>query len=91
MPEIKLSVVEAVGKFIGPENIRWFRHVKGLKGEVSCVLRLNYKRKHMPGHPIHLREGMQIRNFMRSLPECKGWTQDQLEKGWVEVIEKLIA
>ena len=86
-----LSIVEAVGKFIGPENIRWFGHVKGLKGEVSAVLRLNFKRKYMPAHPIHLREGIQIRNFMRGLPECKEWTQEELEKGWVLVIEKLIS
>jgi len=84
------SVVEAVGKWLGPENIRWFRFIKHFKGRVDAVLGLNYARKYIPAHPIHLREGMQIRNFMRSLPECEGWSCDDFDKGWVAVIEQLI-
>lgn len=64
-----IEILDKVGAFLGEENIRWFAHVKGLKGRVDANLKLNYKRKHMPIHPIYLREGMQIRNFLRSLPE----------------------
>jgi hypothetical protein len=84
------SIIDKVGAFLGEENIRWFAHVKGLKGEIDAVLRLNMKRKFLPVHPIHLREGMQIRNFMRGLPECKHWPQDTFEHGWIEVVEELI-
>ena len=44
----------------------------------------------MPGHPIHLREGMQIRNFIRALPKCKDWTAERIENGWTDVINALV-
>lgn len=82
-----IEIINKVGEFLGEENIRWFAHVKGLKGRVDCILRLNYKRKHMPTHTIYLREGMQIRNFLRSLSECAGADFDSL---WIDVINLLI-
>jgi len=42
-------------------------------------------------HPVHFREGMRVRNYMRTLPACKGWNQHDLENTWVEAIEKAIA
>ncbi|HET6255842.1 MAG TPA: hypothetical protein VFE32_17325 [Puia sp.] len=88
--EIQQSIIEKVAAFIGKENIRWFRHVKGLKGGINVILRLNFQKKKIPVHPIHLREGMQIRNFLRGLPECKTWTHEDFERGWIDVIELLI-
>lgn len=73
--QIQQTIIDKVGNWLGKENVRWFGHIKGLKGRVNTVLRLNYAKKHMPAHPIHLREGMQIRNYMRGLPECNGWTK----------------
>jgi hypothetical protein len=84
------SLIEKVFNWMSKDNVRWFKHMKGLKGSVDAVLRLNYTRKKIPSHSIHFREGMQIRNFLRSQPECKEWTHEMFECGWVDVIEKCI-
>ena len=88
--EINDSLVNKVFNWLGKENIIWFRHVKNLKGSVNCVLKLNFKRKHIPSHPIHFREGMQIRNFMRGTDECKEWNVSDFDNNWSNVIDKCI-
>lgn len=90
MKNISESLVDKVFNWMGRENIIWFKHVKGLKGSVNAVLSLNYAKKKIPGHPIHLREGMQIRNFMRMQDECEEWDSEDFDNGWVLVIEKCI-
>lgn len=84
------SLVDKVYEWIGEENVRYFKHLKGLTGTVSPVLKLNQKRKFLPAHPVHLREGMQIRNFMRRQPECENWVGNEFDENWVKVIELCI-
>lgn len=84
------SLVDKVYEWIGEENVRYFKHLKGLTGTVSPVLKLNMKRKFIPAHPVHLREGMQIRNFMRRQPECENWGDHEFDENWIKVIESCI-
>jgi hypothetical protein len=84
------EIAKKVGEFLGEEGLRWFGHIKGLKGTCAATLKLNYERKRIPAHPIHLREGMQIRNFLRTLPECKEWDQNQLDDNWSVVVERAV-
>lgn len=84
------DMIESVRKFIGDDNVRWFAHVKGLKGSVNSVLRLNANKKFLPVHPIHLREGMQIRNHLRRHPDSKGWNDEDFDNAWVMIINHLI-
>lgn len=84
------SLIDKVYEWIGEENVRYFKHLKGLTGTVSPVLKLNMKRKFIPVHPVHLREGMQIRNFMRSQPECENWNGNDFDENWIKVIESCI-
>jgi len=39
---------------------------------------------------VHLREGMQIRNWMRQQDECKNWTDIDFDDNWTILIEKTI-
>lgn len=83
--------IDALKKYLGEENLRYFRHLKGLKGCVFPVLRLNFNRKHIPFHPVGLREGMQIRNWMRAkFPEFRKLSQYKIEKYSKELVEKAI-
>ena len=63
MKENKLTPegMAAFKKWMGDDGIRYFRHLKGLKGTVVPVLKLNYKKKGIPAYPVHFGEGMQIR------------------------------
>lgn len=39
---------------------------------------------------IHFREGMQVRNFLRSLTECKDWTDHNFDDNWREIVKQAI-
>lgn len=83
--------IDALKKYLGEENLRYFQHLKGLTGCVFPVLRLNYNKKHIPIHPVGLREGMQIRNWMRAnFSEFRNLSQNKIEKLSEELIEKAI-
>ena len=72
-------------------NVRTIRPVKGLKGEVFPTLRLNQKKKLIPVHPVYLREGMQIRNWMRRVfIEFRNLNMDDINKLSVELVESAI-
>lgn len=77
-------------EWLGEENVIYFKHLKGLTGTVSPVLKLNVKRKFIPTHPVHFREGMQIRNFLRSQPECITWSDHDFDNNWIKVVELCI-
>jgi hypothetical protein len=87
---INTRLIDKAKVWLGTEGISFFSHLKGLTGEVSPVLNLNVKRKGIPIHPIHFREGMSIRNWMRDQIECKDWSADEMDEKWVLLIEEVI-
>ena len=88
---IEQQHVDSVRKYLGEENLRYFRHLKGLKGNVFPILKLNYHKKGIPFHPVGLREGMQIRNWMRiNFPEFRKLSQNEIENLSEELINKAI-
>ena len=83
--------ISGLKEWLGEEGIRYFKHLKGLKGDAFPVLRLNVKTKGMPVYPVHFREGRQIRNWLSSTyPEImdelkewnvfEDWTHDLMNK-----------
>lgn len=88
--EIQKSLVTKLSKWLGDDNLRYFKHLKGLKGTYCPVLKLNKKRKGIPAHPVHLREGMQIRNWMRGQDECKDWSGHDFDNNWTKLIDLAI-
>ena len=71
--------------WIGEDGLRWFKHLKGLTGTYSPVLKLNQKRKGIPAYPVHFREGRTIRNWMRKHPCCSGWIE--FDTMWVHLVD----
>ncbi len=82
------TIVEAIRKWLGEKGLRLFRHYKGITGTVSPVFGRT-RRRHLP-HPVHFREGMQVRNFLRSLDECKNWTAHDFDNRWATIVEEAI-
>lgn len=83
--------VKTLKIWLGEENVRYFKHLKGLKGSVFPVLKLNMDRKGLPAHPVHLREGMHIRNYLRTkFPELSEMEGNILDDYTVELMEKVI-
>ena len=84
------DLVDQVRVWIGRPGLRWFRLLRHRHGKIPLAIGLNPKRKGMPAHPIHLREGMQIRNFLRKLPECAGWTYENLSDTWQAIVSAAV-
>jgi len=78
-------IVESVRKWLGAGGIKFFTDLKKKYGRIDAI----FMEDGIP-HPVHFREGMQVRNFLRSLPECKDWTDHQFDDNWVSIIEEVI-
>jgi len=81
------QLIEDAEVWIG-EEIKWFYWVKRLKGTVNCILAVKLKNGDCIPHPVHLREGMTIRNWMRSHPDCE--SMSDFDHAWIELIDILI-
>ena len=94
MKQNKLSEEEMNNfkNWLGDKGIRYFRHLLGLKGTVVPVLKLNKeKNAGVPAWPVHLREGMQIRNWLRGNTELgKKLDSVELDDCYVEILEDAI-
>lgn len=42
-------------------------------------------------HSVHFREGMQVRNFMRSTGLCEDWDAHQFDNNWGSVVMVAVA
>jgi hypothetical protein len=70
-------IVDKLEKFLGDHGIRFFNKLLDNYGRVSVIL---YKDE-IP-HSTHFREGMQVRSFLRELPECKDWSDLDFDNNW---------
>jgi len=82
--EFSTNLTDATREFLGEKGTKFFQYLKQAYGTVSPVI----PSEDELGVPraIHFREGMQIRNFLRTLPECKDWTDHDLDDTWVPII-----
>lgn len=39
-------------------------------------------------HSVHFWEGMHVRNFLRSIPECEGWSDERhdFDERWQDLV-----
>jgi hypothetical protein len=84
--KITREIMKATVEWLGPDGIAHFKRYKEKYGTVSPTF--------MDGRlpwPVHFREGMKVRNFLRTLPDCKGWNDHDLDAAWAEVIESALA
>lgn len=79
------GLIEKTKKWLKEDGVKHFRKLKNKYGEINTV----WTENGIP-HPVHFREGMQVRNFMRLSGLCKDWTAHELDDDWVELIEECI-
>jgi len=85
LKEIDKCVIIKLKEWLRQDGVNFFKEIKEKYGEVDAV----YMDGGIP-HPVHLREGMQVRNFLRKLPECKNWNDIDFDDNWVAIIEEVI-
>jgi hypothetical protein len=85
MKEITLELIERTKKWLGKDGKDFFTGLIKDHGEINCV----YMEGGIP-HPVHFREGMQVRNFLRGTGLCEGWDAHDFDDNWINIIEKAI-
>lgn len=80
------SIVTDLRIWLGPRGLHLFRTVDKLYGTPIATLRLNYRRRRIPAHGMHFREGMAIRNFLRTRKECSGWSAHDYDNRYIEIL-----
>jgi hypothetical protein len=81
------ELIYRIKLWLGEEGINFFMLCKEKYNSISPVYiepGLNIP------HPVHLREGMQVRNWMRSQPEFSDFTDHDYDNHWTEIIELAI-
>jgi len=85
MKDIKKELIEKTIKWLGEDGIIFFKQCKRKYGKINVV----YMDGSIP-HPVHLKEGMAVRNFMRKTEFCKNWSSNDFDDNWVFLIEKCL-
>jgi len=86
--EIPKSLLEALKTWLGEEGHAFFRGCLEEHGTVSPVFPTEGAPQ-IP-HPVHFREGMQVRNFLRKRPECEGWTDHDFDDHWANIVRQVV-
>jgi len=98
------ALVEKTKIWLGKDGLEFFRKVKEEHGTLiavlnkpskprnlkeTCLMLMNKGPVYIP-HSVHFREGMRVRNFMRSTGLCEGWDAHDYDNNWAGLIEECI-
>ena len=81
----KKELLLGLREWLGEPGIRFFSWCLEQHGEIAPV----YTEHGIP-HSVHMNEGMQVRNFLRTVPICKGWDCHQLDDNWAQLVEEAV-
>lgn len=100
--EFSDTLVVACKIWLGKEGLEYFCGLKEEYGTISPVIveelytdeelkeDLNRKQKKIP-YPVHFREGMQVRNWMRRQGETDDWDDHDYDETWIPLVEAVVA
>jgi len=83
--EISPVLVEMTRIWLGKDGLDFFKEMKEKYGRYDAV----FSEGKLP-HPVHFREGMQVRNHMRNSSFCEDWSDHDFDDSWVALITKVI-
>lgn len=78
------KLAKKVRKWLGPQGVKHFRDIKKKHGCIDAV----WMEGKLP-HPVHFREGMQVRNKLRELTDYS-YSDHEYDEMWVGIIEEAI-
>lgn len=89
MKELTSELIEKVRIWLSSDGIDLFSGLLKEHGKINCCYTEKAGETTIP-HPVHFREGMQVRNFLRGTGLCDDWTAHDYDDNWVNVIEQAI-
>lgn len=88
-PKITEELIEEIRNWLTQDGIEFFRAVMRDHGTLLAVLDGGKIDGVRIPHPVHFREGMQVRNKLRQLTNFS-WTVHQYDDFWTEIVERAI-
>jgi hypothetical protein len=82
------ELLQAVRDWLGEDGLEFFQKCLDDHGKVDPILTVEGPIPYP--HPVHFREGMQVRNFLRTRIEYIDWEDHQLDDIWTKVIEQAL-
>ena len=76
------ELVQKLREWLKEDGIKYFTDIKNKYGRIDAI----WMDGKIP-HPVHFREGMQIRNFLRKYVD---WDPIKLDNEWVGLVEEAI-
>ena len=83
MKAVPYELVKEVKRYLGKEGKELFNYYLERYGTVNPVFQ---EEGQLFPHSVHFREGMQIRNFMRSTMFCKDWDSHDFDNQWADIV-----
>lgn len=83
--KITTEICASTKKFLGKSGVGFFTEMVNTHGKVSPV----FMKGGIP-HCVHFREGMQVRNHLRTTGLCDDWSQDDYDNLWAVVVERVL-
>ena len=77
------TLVAKAKKWLGKDGIKFFSDVKCKYEKIATACWMDGP---IP-HPVHFREGMQVRNWLR---DNSDWDFDKIENHWDELINQVL-
>jgi len=87
--QIDPVVIEKLKTYLDYDGCAFFLMCKEEYRTISPTWIVSKGKNKIP-HPVHLREGMDVRNFIRGLGLLNNWTDKDFDKGWIKAIEIIL-
>lgn len=84
------DLYERLREWLGPEGSVFFSGLMQEHGTLIAVLRIPLDGGRWLPWPVHLREGMKVRNWLRGQPETKDWDAHKLDDEWANIVQKAL-
>ena len=81
------ALIDKVRVWLGDDGRVFFTEIKEKYGQLNACW---FEKDSDIPHAVHFREGMAVRNFMRSTGGCLDWDDIDYDDNWVEVVEKAL-
>lgn len=87
------EIIDKLRQWLSDDGIQFFREIKEKYGTVNAcwVEGSDDSETQFRGipHPVHFREGMRVRNFLRRITG-NSWTSHEYDDHWVRLVEEAI-
>jgi hypothetical protein len=88
--DYRLYLVAVLRTWLGPIGLEFFQEMLEKHKTVSPVFPVSAGGNRIYPHAVHSHEGMQVRNYLRSLPETSFWSVYDYDNCWADLVHEAV-